>query len=205
MTDRWFIAVNGIVADVEDPEGLHRVRCVIPDISEDIIHDDWIEPMMPWVGPNQYGPHHLPALGSEVLLFGAKGQKFSLFYVSRYNTNFRPPAAEFADGSRGGKVDTPYRLLGDLLIQILSQTQVFVRGEQRVDVQAGQAIDADAPDVRLMGEGGVSVHGQGDKVGFLGAGPAARQALPDPATNLATCIELTNAIRALLITFGLAE
>ncbi|HEY9286242.1 MAG TPA: hypothetical protein VIP46_22515 [Pyrinomonadaceae bacterium] len=198
----WFSAVEGIVAEVDD--ATHAIKVVIPAIDENLIHDEWVDALMPWVGPDGYGPVNLPAIGSEVILFSRLNEGHSLFYLSRYNENFRPPA-EFADGSRGLKVDTPYRLLCDLLIQILSQTQVLVRGEQRADVQAGQAIDADAPDIRLMSGGAVSVHGQGDKVGFLGAGPAARQALPGPAINSATCIELTNAIRALLITFGLAQ
>ncbi|PYS88967.1 MAG: hypothetical protein DMF64_18865 [Acidobacteria bacterium] len=198
------VAVEGIVADTGDPEQMHRVRVVIPLIDESEVHDEWIPALVPWVGANHYGPVHLPEIGSEVLLFGRLGQKHTLFYLSRFNEDFNVPG-EFADRSRGLKCDTPYRLLCDLLIQILSQTQVLVRGEERVDVQSGSVVDVDAPDVRLKSDGGVSVHGQGAKVGFLGAVPIARRALPAPATDLGSCIALANAMRALLIDYGLAQ
>ena len=74
-----------------------------------------------------------------------------------------------------------------------------------MDVQSGSVVDVDAPDVRLKSDGGVSVHGQGAKVGFLGAVPIARRALPAPATDLGSCIALANAMRALLIDYGLAQ
>lgn len=188
MSDRWFTAVTGIVVDNDDPEGLHRIRCLIPDISEEVVHDEWIEPLLPWVGEDGYGPANLPPRDSEVILFGCKGQKYSLFYLSRYNETHRPPQ-EFADKSRGCRCDTVYRLLCDLLIQIKSL--------QRVEV--------DAPDVFLQSGGSVSVHGQGDKVAFLGAAPIARRALPADASTLANNNVLTNAIKQLLIDVGVAQ
>jgi hypothetical protein len=197
---RWVIGAPGLVVDTNDPEGMHRIKAIISPISESHVHDEWISAMVPWVGPDGYGPVHLPKIGAEVLIFGRYGQKYSLFYLCVYNEDHRVPAG-FSD-ARGMKVDTIYRLLCDLLIEVISQTQVLVRGEERADVQGGQAVDVDAPDVRLVSGGGVSVHGQGAKVGFLGAAPVARQTLPGPASDPPSCIALANAIRAALITNG---
>jgi hypothetical protein len=190
------IALEGIVVDTNDTEGMHRVRVVIPSIDEYSIHDEWVTYMMPWVGPNGYGPANLPPLNSEVLLFGRLGQPYSLFCVSRYNEDFNVPS-EFADGSRGLKCDTDYKILCDLIIWLVSQTRVIVRG--------GSEVDLEAPDVFIRGAGAESVHTQGNKVGFLGAAPAERQSLPTDANDLATCIALCNALKhSIAIKFGLA-
>ncbi|MGH9941502.1 MAG: phage baseplate assembly protein V [Pyrinomonadaceae bacterium] len=202
--DDWMVAVEAIVADTNDPESQHRIKVIIPVIDENRVHNEWVTALVPWVGPAGYGPAHLPTIGTEVVLFGRLGQKHSLFYLSRFNEDFLVPV-EFADDSRGLKCDTTYRLLCARLIQVLSQTQVFVRGEQCVDVQGGTAVDVEAPDVRLLGAGAVGVHAQGAKVGFLGAGPIARQSLPGPATDVGSCIALANAMRSLLINFGFAQ
>jgi hypothetical protein len=184
----WVVALEAVVADNTDPEGMHRIKVVIPSIDEAVVHDEFVTALVPWVGAAGYGPVHAPAVGSEVLLFGRLGGPHTLFYLSRYNEDFTVPA-EFADGSRGVKSDTVLRLLCDLLIQVKSQVRVEV----------------DAPDVLLQSGGSISVYGRGARVGFLGASPAARQTLPPVATNLATCITLANAMRDLLITFGLAQ
>lgn len=190
----WFNCVEGIVAEVH-PATL-EVKAVIPALDENLVHDVWIPPLVSWVGPPGYGPFHTPALGSEVILFSRLNEGSTLFYLSRFNEEFTPPA-EAADGSRGFKSDRIVRLLCDLLFEVASQTQVLIRAAQRADVQA--------PDVFIKSEGGVSVHGKGAKVGFLGAAPVARQALPGPANSLESCIALANALRAALINLGLCE
>jgi hypothetical protein len=187
--DNWMIAVEATVIENADPEGMHRVKVRIDLLDEAVTHDEWVTALVPWVGAAGYGPAHAPEVGSEVLLFGRLGERHTLFYLSRFNEDF-PVPAEFADGSRGCKCDTVLRLLGDALVQVISGTQLYLGG--------GDAADVDAPDVRLRA-------GQGNKVGFLGAAPVARQTLPPPATNLATCITLANALRAALITSGLCE
>ena len=195
--DDWMIAVEAFVTNTNDPEGMHRIKVVIPSMDEDYIHDEWVTALVPWVGKSGYGPVGLPTLGSEVLLFGRLGQKHSLFYLCRFNEDFLIPAGFVDYNARGLKTDGQYKLLADLMISIISQTKALVQGASAVDIEA--------PDVRLMSGGAVSVRGQGAKVGFLGAEPVARQSLPAPATDLASCIALTNAIRALLINFGLGQ
>ncbi|MET0623103.1 MAG: phage baseplate assembly protein V [Pyrinomonadaceae bacterium] len=191
------VAVEGIVAEVSDPEGMHRIRVVIPSMDESIVHDEWVCALVPWVGSAGFGPVNLPEVGSEVLLFGRLGQKHSLFYLCRFNEDFIVPGEFIGDEARGLKTDGRYKLLAELLLEVISQTQVLVKG--------GSLAEVDAPNVKLKAGGNVAVHAQGSKVGFLGAAPVARQTLPAPATDLASCIALTNALRAALIALGLGQ
>jgi len=185
----WMIAVEGIVASTQDPEQMHRIKVIIPSMDESRVHDEWVTALVPWVGAPGYGPAHVPEVASEVLLFGRLGQKHTLFYLSRFNEDFPVPAA-FADGSRGLNSDTVYKLLGELLILIVSQQQVDVK----------------APVVRLIGGNGECVRAEPGKVGFLGAQPASRQTLPPDAVDLETCKTLCNALKNLIaIKFGLGQ
>lgn len=189
-----FIFEYGQVHEV-DPQTL-AVKCVIPSIDPNRVHDVWVWQAVPWVGKPGYGPAFAPAVGSEVLITGRYGQSYSLLYLSTFNQSFMPPS-EFADGSRGCKCDTVLRLLCDLLIEIKSQTQVLV--------EAGQRADVDAPDVYLKSGGSESLHAQGSKIGFLGAAPIARRTLPPDAVDLPTNKTLTNAIKQLLKDVGLGQ
>lgn len=187
--DRWVIGVEAHVADVSDPEGMHRVRVVIDSIDEAEIHDEWIPALTSWVGRSGYGPVNLPEPGTEVLLFGRLGQKHSLFYLCRYNEDSPVPGEFVSDEARGLKTDGRYKLLADLLIEIVSQA--------RVDVKA--------PVVRLLGGDSEVVKVEPNAVGFLGAPPSGRIQLPGPAVDEASDRALTNSLREALITFGLCQ
>jgi hypothetical protein len=182
----YFIFEYGRVQEVQ-PETL-AVKCVIHSIDPDRVHDEWIWQAVPFVGKPGYGPAFAPAVGSEVLITGRYGQDYSLIYLSTYNTRFMPPS-EFADGSRGMKIETALRFLVDSLLQLKS----------------GQRVEVDSPDVFLQSGGSVSVHGQGERVGFLGADPIARRTLPPDAMDITTNNTLTNAIKRLLIDLGFAQ
>lgn len=137
----WFSAVEAIVAEV-DPRTM-AVKVIIPSIDEDRVHDEWVDALMPWVGPDGYGPAHLPAIGSEVILFSRLNEGVTLFYLSKYNEDFRPPA-EFADGARGLKTEADYRLI--------SEGDLYLRGGRVI-------IEADAS-VRITAPGGFFVNGK---------------------------------------------
>lgn len=194
LREDWMVAVEGIVADTADPLSQHRVKVIIPVIDENVVYDEWVTALMPWVGPAGYGPVHLPEPGTEVVLFGRLGQKHTLFYVSRYNEDILPPDL---GGARGLKTDTAYKLLADLFIHFISQQAVLVQAATQADVKA--------PLVRLMGNENEVVRVEPSKIGFLGASAIARRTLPGPATDLTTNNALTNAIRQLLIDVGLAQ
>jgi hypothetical protein len=186
----WLLGLEALVADVSDLEGMHRIRVTIPSIDEAAVHDEWIPAMTTWVGPAGYGPVNLPELMSEVLLFGRLGQKHSLFYLSRYGEDTTIPGEFVGDNARGLKTDGRYKLLADLLIEIVSQAQVDVK----------------APIVRLIAGDSEVVRAESDRIGFLGASPATRQTLPPDATDLPSCIALCNALKHLVaIQFGFAE
>ena len=194
--DNWMIAIEGVVVENNDPERMHRIKCTIPVIDESMVFDDWIPAMTPWCGAPGYGPVNPPALNSEVLLFGRLGEPDILFYLSRYNEDHLSPE-EFTDGSRGLKTDTAYKLLADLFIEIISKQTILIKATEQADVRAAV--------VRLMGDESEGVRVEPSKLGFLGASPIPRQSLPAPATDLGSCITLANAIRSMLIQFGLAE
>ncbi len=201
MTERannsaWFIAIEGIVVETAINDGIPQIKAKVGIIHDEYVHDEWITAMMAWVGADGYGPVNLPALGSEILIFGRLGQKHTLFALSRYNEEFHAPP-EFADGSRGLKTDTAYKILADFMISIISQQTLLLQATNQADVKANV--------VRLLGGNSECVRAEPNKIGFLGAAAIARQTLPPTATDLGSCITLANAMRQLLIQFGFAQ
>lgn len=156
--DDWMVAVEAVVAVNQDPEGMHRIKVIIPAIDEAVIHDEWVTALVPWVRAPGFGMVGVPALDSEVLLLGRLGEPHTLFYVPRFNEDFQVPA-EFADGSRGCKYDMALRLLGAALVQIISGRQLYL-GE-------GSLADVGAPDVKLNAGKAMSVYGQLIKLGAM--------------------------------------
>lgn len=193
----WMVAVEAFVADVSDPERMHRIRVVIPSIDETFVHDEWVTALVPWVGPDGYGPVNLPEVGSEVILFGRLGQKHTLYYLSRYNEKHHVPGG-FVNTARGQRNDKELKLLSDEIISIISEMQVSIQAESEIGL--------DAEDVWIRGKGAASLHARGNKIAVLGAEPAGRQQLPTDAHDLDSCVALCNALKHLVaIRFGFAE
>ena len=114
---RWLIAETGIVADNEDPDRQHRVKVIIPSIDEDMVFDDWARQMVFCMG-NGFGSVFIPPVGSEVVLFGALGQKYNLFYASVYNEDMQT-AADFEDSTVSGfRVQGDLKMIADLDMQL---------------------------------------------------------------------------------------
>jgi len=89
--DDRLIAVEAIVAVNEDPEKRHRIKVIITMMDENVIRDEWVRQMGCYVGGPGFGSFYLPAIGSEVVLFGRLGQKHNLFYMSVFNEDFIVP------------------------------------------------------------------------------------------------------------------
>jgi len=89
--DDRLICVEAIVAENEDPEHQHRIKVVIPNMNENQMRDEWVRPMVPYVGGVGYGSFFVPPRGTEVVLFGRLGQKHNLFYLSVYNEDYPVP------------------------------------------------------------------------------------------------------------------
>lgn len=99
--DDNLIAVEGIVAVNEDPERRHRIKVIIPSMDEEKVRDEWVEQLGVYVGGPGFGSFYLPAVGSEVRLFGRLGQKHNLVYLSVYNEDFIVPP-DFEDSATCG-------------------------------------------------------------------------------------------------------
>lgn len=63
---RYFAAYPAVVADDEDPEGLHRVRVTIPGLVDP---SAWAWPITAGGGSAQRGGHVVPAKGADVIVW----------------------------------------------------------------------------------------------------------------------------------------
>src|SRR5258708_25105031 len=134
--DRWMIAVEAIVAENEDPEHQHRIKVIIPLLDENNVRDEWVRQMGCYVGGPGYGSFLLPAIGSEVVLFGRLGQKYNLFYMSVYNEDYIVPADFSSSVMSGYRVPGQFKIIADQLMQL--------RGS-RLRIEADASIQITAP------------------------------------------------------------
>ncbi len=172
------------------------IKAIIPALDPDHVHDSWIRQQVAWVGSPGYGVVSAPAIGSEVLIGSRYGDVLNLYYVSVYNEVNTLPT-EFSDGARGAKLETKYRLLADLLIQIVSRESIHLEGANLAEVVGAV--------VKLICGGSEVLKGEANKIGFLGAAPTGKKTLPAPATDLASCLTLANALRAHEIERGFGQ
>lgn len=139
--DSPFVGEFGIVAEVD--HRTLRVKVIIPAIDENLVHDDWVTPLVAWTGKPGYGPVNAPQLGSEVALFGRFGDTLTLFYLSRYNEDFQVPS-EFPEGVRGLRTEGDYKIISDLDL-------VLIGG--RIHLESSSS-------VRIVAPGGFFVNGR---------------------------------------------
>lgn len=116
---RWLTGVTAIVAENEDPERQHRVKVIIPSIDEDVTYDEWARQMVFCLG-NGFGSVFIPPVGSEVVLFGQLGEKYSLFYASVYNEDMEIAADFDAPTVSGFRVPGDFKMIADLDMQLRS-------------------------------------------------------------------------------------
>lgn len=139
----WMFGVHAIVADNDDSEKQHRIRCLIPSIDEDFIYDEWVRPFVFNLG-NGYGSFFLPPKGAEVVLFGYLGQKHNLYYASLYSEEMLVPP-DFEDETTAG-----FRAPGDF--KLITELDFQIRGG-RIEIEADSVINIIAP-------GGLFVNGR---------------------------------------------
>ncbi len=140
--DDWMIAVEGIVAENEDPENQHRIKVVIPSIDENVIHDEWAKQLVVFVGPPGYGSFFVPEKGSEVILFGRLGQKYNLYYIPVYNEDFPVPLDFDTPAKVGFRVPGDFKLIcdGDLFLSARG-IQIECVGALNITATAGVFIN----------------------------------------------------------------
>jgi len=137
--------VEGIVADNKDPEHQHRVRLVIPSISEEHLYDKWVKQLVMYVGGNGYGSFFLPPEGSEVVVCGRLGQKHTLYYMSVYNEDLIVPA-DFRSPAVAG-----IRAPGDL--RFLAEGDLQLRA-------GGMHVEADRGAISFIAPAGIFFNGR---------------------------------------------
>jgi hypothetical protein len=115
-----WINVPALVAENEDPEHRHRIRVVVPALDEDAILDDWVEQLGTYSGSGGYGDFAVPAIGSEVRLFGEFGQGDNLAYLCVYNEHNLTP------GDSDDETTRVIRAPGDL--KIICAGDLFLEG-----------------------------------------------------------------------------
>ena len=119
--DDRLIAVEAIVETTEDPEHMGRIKVVIPMMDENRVRDEWVRPMVPYVGGPGYGSFFVPRKGSEVLLFGRMGQKHTLFYTCVYNEDHPVPTdfqEQHPETVAGFRVPLDFKLIGEGDLQL---------------------------------------------------------------------------------------
>src|ERR1700754_2849243 len=111
----WMVAVPALVAVNDDPEHRHRIKVIIPVIDENEIHDKWIDRMVWWAGAPGFGDFHIPELNSEVLLVGDRSEKYTIYYVSRFNEDYPVPKDFWGPpDTRGFRQDGDYKSIVEL-------------------------------------------------------------------------------------------
>lgn len=142
-----FFCVEGIVADVDDPENQHRVQCKIPTIDEETIYPVWARRMCLFAGPAGYGDFHPVEKGTEVVLFGRLGDDKNLFYAPLYNEDFPVPTDFRSLAKRGVRSD------GDYLI--ITQGNLILRAG-KIIIEADASVVINAPAGVFQNTGGES-------------------------------------------------
>jgi hypothetical protein len=138
---RWLSGVPAIVADNKDPEGMHRVRVIIPSIDPDKIFDEWARQLIPCLGDG-YGCFYLPPNNTEVVLFGQLGQKFNLFYMGVYNETHKVPPDFMTDGEQDESI-SGIRVQGDY--KIISECDTHIQaGRMKIETKGSIHLSAGA-------------------------------------------------------------
>lgn len=161
---RWLFAESAIVADNDDPEKQHRIRVVIPSIDENLIFDEWVRPAAFCLGDG-FGTVFIPPKGAEVIVTGALGQKFNLFYFSTFNEAMLIPP-ELSKNNPGIHAPNNLQFIAEQVmkllaqeIQIIAQHLAKLQGEN-VTVEATQLSEIKGNEIKLNGAT-ITVNGNG--------------------------------------------
>jgi uncharacterized protein involved in type VI secretion and phage assembly len=91
---RLYGAVIGLVTEVEDPDGLGRVKVALPWFAAG--YEEWARVAQPYAGP-EYGSTWIPEVDTEVLLAFAHGDMRAPYVIGTlYNPVDLPPYARDA-------------------------------------------------------------------------------------------------------------
>ncbi len=105
----------GIVDANDDAEHQHRVRVKIPAIDPDVVYPRWIKQLLGFIWGRGYGSYGVPAVGTEVALFGRIDGE--LYYAPVYNEN------NLVAGDFNSEVEPGWRFPADL--KVIAQGNLF--------------------------------------------------------------------------------
>ncbi|WP_205833095.1 phage baseplate assembly protein V [Azohydromonas caseinilytica] len=95
---RFWGKYRGIVQDVDDPEGLARLRAYVPEVLDTEV-SPWALPCVPYAGPDQ-GLHAVPPVGAGVWIEFEAGDPARPVWVGAWWSRDEPPANEQGSAPR---------------------------------------------------------------------------------------------------------
>lgn len=132
---KYYSAYRGHVMDNEDPEGLGRIKVVVPSVTSRTTHPEWAYPRDSFSG-NDYGIQILPMKGDVVMVeFEHGNPNFPIWTHAHFTENQKPE--EFINARIYG-FKTPS---GQLIIVDDQEGEVYVS----VTDAHGQDVDYESP------------------------------------------------------------
>ena len=107
MENRYYGKYRGIMRDTADPEGLGRLRALVPSVFGRDVLTGWAVPCVPYGGAPDTGMHFVPEIGAGVWVEFEEGDlEFPIWVGTFWSKPGRrteaPPAAK-ADGATNGQ------------------------------------------------------------------------------------------------------
>jgi phage baseplate assembly protein V len=165
--------VTAVVTNVEDPEGLHRVKLRFPWLSDDE-ESFWARVATPMAGKDR-GLYLLPEVDDEVLVAFEHGDpRFPYVVGSLWNKNAKPPAESTQKNdkrsltSRSGHVIRLDDTEGAEKIEIVDKSEknsvVISTSDNTITITADADITIKSADGKLVleGKGGVEILSEAD-------------------------------------------
>lgn len=159
--------VIGIVVDIDDPDGMARVRVKLPYLND--ATSQWARLASPMAGPDR-GTFFVPEVGDEVLVAYLHGDiRFPYILGSLWNTVDPRPATDGKTSennwrfikSRCGHIIKLDDTEGNEKIEILDKSGnnliVIDTAKNTITVSAGDTIHEEAPKITVKGANSVQV------------------------------------------------
>lgn len=156
---RFFGKYRGIVQDVDDPEGLGRVRAQVPEVLDTEL-SPWALPCTPYAGPDQ-GWHAVPPVGAGVWIEFEAGDPARPIWVGGWWGRGDPPANE--QGSAPKPVHKTFKSGSGLMLVLDDQAHTATLSDAsgnnlvtlqvdpgQVKVLAAAKVVVEAPQIELV-------------------------------------------------------
>lgn len=142
---RYYSSYRGFVVDNDDPDGMNRVKVVLPTIHPYDNIGEWAYPINNWGGEN-YGTHCLPQKGDMVWISFEHGNPdFPLWQHAGYATNEKPEEFSSPDiygfkTPKGNLVIIDDADEGKILIKYKSGKEYFLTQKDLIELESAGLI-----------------------------------------------------------------